>query len=504
MTGSTATGARQGADAVVVAAGSSRRMGGVDKLAALVGGRPLLAWSVAAIAASSRVERVVLVVAPDRVAGRCRGRLAAARLRGRRRRVDAPGLRRGRGPPPRSRGPGGRRPPGAGPRRGAPAGLDGARRGGDRRRDRPRGGHPRAAGRRDAQARGRRPHRRDRRTRRARRRADAPGGAPAPAAGRLEPVPAGPPARFHRRGRPAGGLYHLGPCNSRRTSEPQGDAPRRPVAGRARADGARHPARRVRPRQPPVRSGLPAAARRRVDPRRTGARRSLGRRRRPPRRRRRAARCRRDGRPRAPLPERPPDAARRGQLAAAAGGRRATGSVRPAADVDRRDGHRRAAPLREPARRDALGDRGDGRARRGPGQRQGLDREPRPATRVRDARSRPVRWRRSRARHDDRPPGHAHRRGPAARPDRARPRRRLQLRPDGLRPGPHRELPLVPVRGPARALPALERPRGDLGHEPDRHRRQDHPRRGGRGDLDDRARRPLRRPRSSPTRRCWA
>jgi 2-C-methyl-D-erythritol 4-phosphate cytidylyltransferase/2-C-methyl-D-erythritol 2,4-cyclodiphosphate synthase len=69
MTGSAASDAGQGADAVVVAAGSSRRMGGVDKLAALVAGRPLLAWSVAAIAASSRVERVVLVVAPERVAG---------------------------------------------------------------------------------------------------------------------------------------------------------------------------------------------------------------------------------------------------------------------------------------------------------------------------------------------------------------------------------------------------------------------------------------------------
>ena len=56
-----------GADAVVVAAGSSRRMGGIDKLTAVVGGRPLLAWSVAAIAASSRVERVVVVVAPERV-----------------------------------------------------------------------------------------------------------------------------------------------------------------------------------------------------------------------------------------------------------------------------------------------------------------------------------------------------------------------------------------------------------------------------------------------------
>jgi 2-C-methyl-D-erythritol 4-phosphate cytidylyltransferase/2-C-methyl-D-erythritol 2,4-cyclodiphosphate synthase len=56
-----------GADAVVVAAGSSRRMAGIDKVTAAVGGRPLLAWSVAAIAASSRVERVVVVVAPERV-----------------------------------------------------------------------------------------------------------------------------------------------------------------------------------------------------------------------------------------------------------------------------------------------------------------------------------------------------------------------------------------------------------------------------------------------------
>ena len=255
MTGSAATGAHQGADAVVVAAGSSRRMGGVDKLAALVGGRPLLAWSVAAIAASSRVERVVLVVAPDRVAG-----VAAAGwlppgcevVAGG---CDAPGLRRRRRPPPRSRGPGGRDRPvlvhdGARPLVSTAlveAVIDAV--------VAPRRGHPRAAGRRDAQARGRRPHRRDRRTRRARRRADAPGRASAPAAGRLEPVPAGPPARFHRRGRPAGGLYHLGPCDSRRTCEPQGDAPRRPVAGRARADGARHPARRVRPRQPPVRPG---------------------------------------------------------------------------------------------------------------------------------------------------------------------------------------------------------------------------------------------------------
>ena len=33
------------ADVVVVAAGSSRRMGGVDKLAWTIDGRPLLAWT---------------------------------------------------------------------------------------------------------------------------------------------------------------------------------------------------------------------------------------------------------------------------------------------------------------------------------------------------------------------------------------------------------------------------------------------------------------------------
>ena len=42
------------ADAVVVAAGESTRMGGIDKLAALLGGRPLLAWSLDAIAAARR------------------------------------------------------------------------------------------------------------------------------------------------------------------------------------------------------------------------------------------------------------------------------------------------------------------------------------------------------------------------------------------------------------------------------------------------------------------
>jgi 2-C-methyl-D-erythritol 4-phosphate cytidylyltransferase/2-C-methyl-D-erythritol 2,4-cyclodiphosphate synthase len=54
------------ADAVVVAAGASRRMGGIDKLDHVVAGRPLLAWSVAALAAVDAVERIVVVVAPDR------------------------------------------------------------------------------------------------------------------------------------------------------------------------------------------------------------------------------------------------------------------------------------------------------------------------------------------------------------------------------------------------------------------------------------------------------
>ena len=50
------------ADAVVVAAGQSTRMDGVDKVDALLGGRPLLAWSLDAIAAAPEVERIVVVL----------------------------------------------------------------------------------------------------------------------------------------------------------------------------------------------------------------------------------------------------------------------------------------------------------------------------------------------------------------------------------------------------------------------------------------------------------
>ena len=56
------------ADAIVVAAGRSTRMGGVDKLATEVGGRPLLAWTLDALAAAPEVARLVVVTADERLA----------------------------------------------------------------------------------------------------------------------------------------------------------------------------------------------------------------------------------------------------------------------------------------------------------------------------------------------------------------------------------------------------------------------------------------------------
>ena len=53
-------------DAIVVAAGASRRMGGRDKVMATLAGRPLLAWALEAIAAAPEVRRIVLVVASGR------------------------------------------------------------------------------------------------------------------------------------------------------------------------------------------------------------------------------------------------------------------------------------------------------------------------------------------------------------------------------------------------------------------------------------------------------
>ncbi len=55
-------------DAVVVAAGGSRRMGGVDKVHVAVGGRPVLSWTLDAVAAATVVRRIVVVVAAERVA----------------------------------------------------------------------------------------------------------------------------------------------------------------------------------------------------------------------------------------------------------------------------------------------------------------------------------------------------------------------------------------------------------------------------------------------------
>jgi 2-C-methyl-D-erythritol 4-phosphate cytidylyltransferase/2-C-methyl-D-erythritol 2,4-cyclodiphosphate synthase len=54
-------------DVVVVAAGRSTRMGGIDKLEAALGGRPLLARATWAMAACPLVRRIVIVAAPERV-----------------------------------------------------------------------------------------------------------------------------------------------------------------------------------------------------------------------------------------------------------------------------------------------------------------------------------------------------------------------------------------------------------------------------------------------------
>jgi 2-C-methyl-D-erythritol 4-phosphate cytidylyltransferase / 2-C-methyl-D-erythritol 2,4-cyclodiphosphate synthase len=61
------------ADVIVVAAGRSTRMGGDDKLALEIGGRPLLAWTLAALTAAPEVARIVVVTTDER-----RAALAAA------------------------------------------------------------------------------------------------------------------------------------------------------------------------------------------------------------------------------------------------------------------------------------------------------------------------------------------------------------------------------------------------------------------------------------------
>ena len=62
------TGAAAGpVDVVVVAAGLSSRMAGIDKLQATLLGRPLLAWTLDALRAATSTRTLVLVTAPDRV-----------------------------------------------------------------------------------------------------------------------------------------------------------------------------------------------------------------------------------------------------------------------------------------------------------------------------------------------------------------------------------------------------------------------------------------------------
>ena len=56
------------ADAVVLAAGGSTRMNGFDKVQSEILGRPLVAWTVAAVAAAGAVRKIVLVVRPGQEA----------------------------------------------------------------------------------------------------------------------------------------------------------------------------------------------------------------------------------------------------------------------------------------------------------------------------------------------------------------------------------------------------------------------------------------------------
>lgn len=58
-------GARRFADAVVLAAGSSSRMCGIDKLFLEVAGMPLLGWTVQAVRAADTVRRLIVVARAD-------------------------------------------------------------------------------------------------------------------------------------------------------------------------------------------------------------------------------------------------------------------------------------------------------------------------------------------------------------------------------------------------------------------------------------------------------
>src|SRR3954453_14738930 len=55
------------AHGIVVAAGRSERMGGIDKVFAQLMGRPLLAWTLAAFKRCEDIEQVVVVAAADQL-----------------------------------------------------------------------------------------------------------------------------------------------------------------------------------------------------------------------------------------------------------------------------------------------------------------------------------------------------------------------------------------------------------------------------------------------------
>jgi len=56
------------ADVIVVAAGASRRMDGIDKMLVPIAGRPMLAWTLEALAASPVVGRMVVVASAGNIA----------------------------------------------------------------------------------------------------------------------------------------------------------------------------------------------------------------------------------------------------------------------------------------------------------------------------------------------------------------------------------------------------------------------------------------------------
>lgn len=68
---------QQKVSAIIVAAGESRRMGGVDKVFALLAGKPVLAWVIDACQQCPSVDQIVVVVSRQNLA-RCRQMVADA------------------------------------------------------------------------------------------------------------------------------------------------------------------------------------------------------------------------------------------------------------------------------------------------------------------------------------------------------------------------------------------------------------------------------------------